>query len=154
MNKPEPRLINILIGKSIVETVFVAALALVFRVDVLPPTFHGWGELDAVQQSVKGWAVDNADPWKRVEVQLVIDDRLYGTQVASLSRPDVSNAGWSKDEWHGYSFKVPSLTPGQHEARVYTLHRSEKDGPYTMQLLGDPIRFTVGNDGTARGVSR
>ncbi len=48
---------------------------------------------------------------ERVEVQLFIDGKLVGTQVAHLSRPDVLAAGWSKDEWHGYNFIVPGLIP-------------------------------------------
>ena len=91
--------------------------------------------------------VNDADPWKRVEVQLFIDGKLIGTQVAHLSRPDVLAAGWSKDEWHGYSFDVDGLTPGPHEARVYALHSSGAGARYTLQLLGDPIRFEVNPDG-------
>ena len=57
------------------------------------------------------------DPWQRVEVQLFIDGKLMGTQVAHHSRPDVSAAGWAKDEWHGYNFVVPGLATGTHEAQ-------------------------------------
>jgi hypothetical protein len=68
--------------------------------------------------------------------------------VASLSRPDVLAAGWSRDEWHGYSFPMAGLTPGVHEARVYALHSSGKGARYTLQLLGDPIQFEVRTDGS------
>ncbi|HET6863473.1 MAG TPA: hypothetical protein VFH91_10500 [Pyrinomonadaceae bacterium] len=150
MKTSPARLIHVLIGKAVLETIFVAALALGFRASTFPPTFHGWGEIDTAQQTVAGWAVDSAHPWSRVEVQLVLDNELVATQVATLSRPDVAKAGWTRDEWHGYAFKLPALKRGAHEARVYAVHKSA--GRYTMQLLGDPIRFSIDSDGTARDV--
>ena len=145
MNNPRPQLINLLIGKSILETVFVAALAVVIFLNVFPPGFKGWGEAVIETRSIAGWGVNNAEPWERVEVQLFIDGKLYGAQVAQLSRPDVSAAGWAKDEWHGYRFEVRELEPGDHEARVYALHRS--GDRLTLQLLGDPVAFGVTGDG-------
>ena len=140
MNNPRSQLINLLIGKSILETILAATIAVVVFLNVFPPAFKGWGEAVGDTQSIAGWAVNNSEPWQRVEVQLFIDGKLHGSQVAELSRPDVSAAGWAKDEWHGYNFAVPELAPGEHEARVYALHRS--GDRFTLQLLGDPIRFT------------
>ena len=133
------KLVNLLIAKSIIETIFVGTLAVVVYVKLFPPTFHGWGEAVAASQSISGWAVDDANPWGRVEVQLFVDGKFVGTTVAQLSRPDVMTAGWSKDEWHGYEFVVTGLTEGMHEAKVYALHRSGER--YTLQLLGNPITF-------------
>ena len=133
------KLVHLLIAKSILETIFVGTLAVVVYVKVFPPTFKGWGEFVAATQSISGWAVDDADPWRRVEVQLFIDGKLAGTTVAQQSRPDVVKAGWAKDEWHGYNFVVSDLGEGMHEARVYALHQSGEK--YTLQMLGDPIRF-------------
>jgi hypothetical protein len=133
------RLVHLLIVKSILDTIFVGALAVVVYTRLFPPTFHGWGEAVAESRSISGWAVNNADPWGRVEVQLFIDGNFVGTTVAQLSRPDVSAAGWAKDEWHGYEFNLTGLSEGMHEARVYALHRS--GARYTLQLLGNPIRF-------------
>ena len=133
------KLVNVLIAKSILETIFVGTLSVVVYVKLFPPTFHGWGEAVAESQSISGWVVDNADPWRRVEVQLFIDGKLVGTQVAHLPRPDVVAAGWSKDEWHGYNFDLSGFSEGVHEARVYALHQSGES--YTLQMLGDPIRF-------------
>jgi len=135
------KLVNILLAKSIIETIFVGALAVVVYMKLFPPTFHGWGEAVVESRSISGWAVDNADPWRRVEVQLFVDGRLVGTQVGQLSRPDVVSAGWAKDEWHGYSFVVSGLSVGMHEARVYALHKSGER--YTLRMLGDPIRFEM-----------
>ena len=135
------KLVNVLIAKSLLETIFVGALAVVVYVKLFPPTFHGWGEAVVETRSIAGWVVDDADPWRRVEVQLFIDGKLVGTQPAQLSRPDVAAAGWAKDEWHGYNFVVNGLTAGTHEARVYALH--QHDDRYTLRMLGDPIRFEV-----------
>ena len=135
------KLTNLLIVKSILDTLLVATIAVVVYLNAFPPTFHGWGEAVAASRSISGWVVDDADPWRRVEVQLFIDGKLAGMQVAQLSRPDVHDAGWSKDEWHGYSFVLNDLAAGAHEARVYAVHPSGNGARYTLQLLGDPIRF-------------
>jgi hypothetical protein len=135
------KLVNLLLAKSILETIFVGALALIVYTKLFPPTFHGWGEAVVEARSISGWAVDDADPWRRVELQLFIDGKLVETQVAQLSRPDVVAAGWAKDEWHGYTFAVNGLSEGTHEARVYALHKS--GDRYTLQLLGNPIQFDV-----------
>ena len=148
MNKPQ--LVNVLIGKSIVETILIGAIAVGAYLNAFPPTFHGWGEAVVESRSIAGWAVNNAAPLQRVEVQVFIDGKLSGTQIANLSRPDVGAAGWSRDEWHGYNFSLPSLTAGDHEARIYALHESGDAARYTLQLLGDPVRFGVNADGSWR----
>jgi hypothetical protein len=135
------QLVNLLIAKSILETVIVGTLAVVVYTRLFPPTFHGWGEAVVESHSISGWAVNDADPWRRVEVQLFVDGKLVGTQVAQLSRPDVVTARWAKDEWHGYNFVLNDLAVGMHEAGVYALHQS--GDRYTLQMLGDPIRFEV-----------
>lgn len=146
MKKATAQFVSVLIAKSIFDTVLVGTIAVVVYLNVFPPTFHGWGEAVRESRSISGWVVTDAEPWQRVEVQLFIDGKLVGTQVAQLSRPDVVAAGWSKDEWHGYSFIVPQLAAGTHEARVYALHASGAGARYTLQMLGDPIRFEVNED--------
>ena len=146
--KPTAPLVNLIIAKSILETVLVGTIAVVVYTRVFPPTFHGWGEAVVEARSISGWVIDDADPWRRVEVQLFIDGKFVGTQVAQLSRPDVVGAGWGKDEWHGYSFVVNGLGEGMHEAKVYALHQSGEK--YTLQLLGYAIRFQVDADGRWR----
>src|ERR1044072_5386174 len=125
-----PRLVNLLIAKSILETILVGTIAVVVYLNAFPPTFKGWGEAVPASQGIAGWVVSDADPWRRVEVQLFVDGKLMGTQVAHLSRPDVVAAGWSKDEWHGYNFQLTDLNPGTHEARVYALHSSGNGARY------------------------
>jgi hypothetical protein len=140
MKPSRSQLVNLLIGISILQTVFVGVLSVVVWTKAFPPTFHGWGEAIG-SQAIAGWAVNNAAPWERVEVHLFIDDKLYATQVAQQTRPDVRDRGWAQDDWHGYWFPLAALPPGQHEARVYALHRS--GNRMTLQLLGDPIRFVT-----------
>ena len=141
------RLVNLLIAKSILETILVGTIAVVVYLNAFPPAFKGWGEAVVSSQSIAGWVVSDTDLWRRVEVQLFIDGKLAGTQVAYLSRPDVAAAGWARDEWHGYNFPLTWLSPGVHEARVYALHSSGKGTRYTLQLLGDPIKFELQTNG-------
>ena len=141
------KLVNLLIVKSILDTILVATIAVVVYLNAFPPTFHGWGEAVVQEKRIAGWAVNDAAPWERVEVQLFIDGKLAGTQVAQLSRPDVVASGWSRDEWHGYSFPLSDLK-GVHEARVYAVHASGNGARYTLQMLGDPIKFEILEDGT------
>ena len=148
------QLVNLLIAKSILETVLVGTIALVFYVKAFPPSYRGWGEAVPETQTIQGWAVNNADPFQRVEVQLFIDGRFRNKQIATYSRPDVVAAGWAKDEYHGYIFLSPKLDAGKHEARVYALHSSGEGERYTLQMLGDPIRFEIKNDGSWAADSR
>lgn len=145
MKTPSTRLVHLLIGKSIVETLLVGALAVFTFIIVLPPYFHGWGEV--TETGIAGWVVNNASPWERVEVQLFVDGRFVGQRIANQSRPDVSAAGWGKDAWHGYTFVITSVPAGMHEARIYALHDSGGGIRKSLQLLGKPIPFWVDRDG-------
>lgn len=135
------KLVHLLLAKSILETIFVGTLAVVVYVKLFPPTFHGWGEAVVETQTISGWVVNNANPDERVEVQLYIDERFITRAGAADPRPDIVAAGWSKDPWHGFNFWISKLPPGQHEARVYAVHRIADGSRYTLQLIGDPIQF-------------
>ena len=148
MKKPTSNLVNALIAKSIFETVLVGTVAVVVYLNAFPPIYQGWGEAVAETQTIHGWVVNYARPWERVEVQLFIDGRFIKKEEAYHSRPDIVAAGWSNDEYHGYGFAVPKMESGIHEARVYALHTVGKGARYTLQLVGDPIRFEIRNDGT------
>ncbi len=139
------KLFRILVAKSIIEVFFVGALAVGFVLSTFPPYFHGWGE--ATPQGIEGWVVNYWAPWDRVEVQLFIDGHFTATGMANLSRPDVVAAGWAKDQWHGYAFVLPKLPPGNHEARVYAIHESANGNRQSLQLVGNPIRFAVDQNG-------
>ncbi|HKE55077.1 MAG TPA: hypothetical protein VKB46_00180 [Pyrinomonadaceae bacterium] len=150
MNKS--KLVNVLIGKTILEVLLVSAVAVGFYLKAFPPFFHGWGE--ATPHTIAGWAVNNAAPWDRVQVQLFIDGKFITTGIANLSRPDVVAKGWARDEWCGFSFPPPSLSEGPHEARVFALHGSGGGVRYTLQLLGDPINFNVNADGSLTDMTK
>ena len=141
------KLAQALIAKSIAESILVGALAVTFYISAFPPTYHGWGEV--LPNGIAGWAVNQADPWERLEVQLFIDGEFVAGGTANQSRPDVVAAGWARDEWHGYKFTGLTFHgPGRHQARVYVLHSSRQGSRQTLQMLGDPIWFDVDDQGT------
>lgn len=146
MKTPSISLVHVLIGKSVIETLLVGTLAVVAFMNVLPPYFRGWGDVN--EPGISGWAVNNAAPWSRVEIQIFVDGKFMAQGVADQSRADVLAAGWSKDEWHGYTFPIRGLTVGAHEARIYALHQSEAGERKTLQQLGAPLHFSVAPDGT------
>lgn len=152
MKTPSTTLVHVLIGKSILETLLLGALAVFTFIRVLPPYFHGWGEV--TDTSISGWVVNNAAPWDRVEVQLFVDGKFVADAVANESRPDVFAAGWAKDQWHGYTFPLTSLNAGLHEARVYALHDSGDGDRKSLQLVGDPIGFSVDANGKPGALRR
>ena len=149
MLTPNRKLVHVLIGKSIVETLFIGALAVVTFTAVFPPHFHGWGEV--TNEAIAGWAVNNAEPYQRVPVQLFIDGEFVASSVADLSRPDVSAAGWARDPWHGYLFRLPSLPAGRHQARIYAVHDSGDGKRKSLQLLGYPLTFTIDDGRLVKG---
>jgi hypothetical protein len=151
MKQPSMKLVHYLIGKAIAETIVLGTLAVLFFITVFPPYFRGWGQ--ATPAGISGWVVDNAAPWDRVEIQLFIDGKFVATGIANLPRPDVLAAGWSRDEWHGYTFSVGPLAAGAHQALVYAMHESGKGARRTLQSVGDPIRFSVAHDGTLTDLS-
>ncbi len=150
MSEPTLKLVHVLIGKSIVESLLIGALAIAFVYTAFPPSFRGWGEV--ANQRVSGWAVNTAKPQERVVVQLFVDGNFVAHGVANESRPDVREAGWATDEYHGYSFSLTPLAPGEHEARVYALHKQADGANQSLQLLGNPILFRTEEAGGATRV--
>lgn len=148
MKTPATTLVHVLIGKSILETLLVGVLAVITFITVLPPYFHGWGEV--TDTGISGWVVNDAAPWDRVEIQLFIGGRFVATALANQPRPDVLAAGWSKDQWHGFTFSfssAASLPRGLQEARVYALHDSGGGVRKSLQLVGDPLSVIVDEAG-------
>jgi hypothetical protein len=145
------KLVHVLIGKSIVETLLIGALAVFTFITVFPPYFHGWAEV--TDTGIAGWAVNNSEPSQRVQVQLFINGQFVAASVAELARPDVSAAGWASDPRHGYVFPVPKLPVGRHEARIYALHNSGEGNRKSLQLLGDPVVFSIEPEGKVVKVS-
>ena len=141
-SKSRARLVHLLISKSIVEALLIAAVAVAFFFATTNP--HLRGVLDAANQvSVTGWAVDESRPYARVEVQLFVDDRFTSAAVADQYRPDVHRARRADDDWHGFVFSTPHLPVGEHEARVYAVHSNGSGARKTLQLIGKPYRFRI-----------
>jgi len=149
MKKPKIKLVHVLIAKSIVETLFVSILVVVYFLDVFPH-FHGWGEV--TPHTISGWAVNSRNPHERVEVQLFVDGRFVARTVANQSRPQVVSGGWANDQWHGFSLPVSEMRSGDYEARVYALHESGGGARKTLQLVGHAFRFHVAADGTLKSL--
>ena len=102
------------------------------------------GVLDrADSQTVAGWAVDEAHPSVRIELQLYIDDKFVADTAADQFRPDVHEAKRAEDDWHGFVFQTPKLQTGEHEARVYAVHSNGAGARRTLQLIGKPYRFRI-----------
>jgi len=128
-------------------TVVCGALAVGARSLFFPPRFRGFGEVTAAGR-VAGWVVDaRAAPSRPVEVRLYIDGAFAAAASADLPRPDVLAAGRARDERCGYSFALPALAAGEHEARVYAAHTVGGGAYRTLQQTGAALRFRVGEDG-------
>ena len=140
MKTPSASLVHVLIIKSVLEALLVVSLAVFTFIRILPADFQGAVEITG--EGLSGWVVNNAAPWDRVEVQLFVDGKFVASTVANESRRDLVTQGWSKDEWHGYTFPLTSLNAGLHEARVYALQPTGDRTRKTLQLVGDPISFS------------
>jgi len=149
MKKPPINLVHVLIAKSIIETLFISALVVVYFLDVFPH-FHGWGE--ATPRAISGWAVNSRNPTEHVEVQLFVDDKFVARTVASQPRPQVVAGGWAKDEWHGFTIPVAAIEAGYHEGRVYAINNSGGGSRKTLQMLGHVLHFQVIPDGTLKSL--
>jgi|ERR1041385_4070363 hypothetical protein len=141
-NKARARLIHLLISKSMVEALLIAAVAVGFYFVTTNPNLRGVLD-NADKTSANGWAVDESNPAARVEVQLFVDDAFCDAGTANEYRPDVHAAQRASDDWHGFSLRIPALNPGHHEARVYAVHSSGGGARRTLQLIGKPFNFHV-----------
>src|SRR6267143_420364 len=88
MKTSSPKLIHVLIAKSIAETLLIGALAVLTFITVFPPYFHGWSEV--TETGISGWVINNAAPWDRVEVQLFVDGSFVGTTFACRQKQNNS----------------------------------------------------------------
>ena len=145
--KLRARRLQLVLGLLIATTLAILAISLYWNFTFFPPGFTGWGEVTH-DQTIAGWAIHRDDPSKRVEVQLYIDDQFAGDAIAELPRPDVVQAGWTSDPYCGYVFTLPTLSVGNHEARVYALSRVRNGNYVTLQMTGNPLRFSVNADKT------
>jgi len=141
------RLSHALIAKSLVEALFIVALAVYFSYTNFNTYFRG--SVDTADgRIVTGWVVNEASPGERVEVYLYVDGHFINRGVADAPRPDVFEAGRSLDAYHGFVFNLPPLPPGRtYEARVYALHATTDPARRTLQEFSVPKRFAVTADG-------
>lgn len=137
------RLAHLIIAKSIAEALLVSAFAVGFYYFAFNPHFRG--SVDTVdERRISGWVTDESRPAERVEVQLYLDGKFAASRLADEPRPDIREAGRAPDERHGFTFPLSTREPGEHEARVYAVHASSGGVRRTLQLIGPPLRFTVG----------
>ena len=143
-NKSRARLVYLLISKSIAEALLITAVAVGFYFATTNPYLRGVLD-EADKTSITGWAVDESNPVAAVDVQLFIDDKFAAASVANQYRPDVHAAKRAPDDWHGFVFQTPpQLASGDHEARVYAVHSNGAGVRRTLQLIGKPYRFRIG----------
>lgn len=140
------RLSRALIAKSIVEALFVVALAVYFAYANINPFFRG--SIDkADQRTIEGWVVNEAKPDERVEVHLYIDGHFVSRRLADAPRADVLSAGRSFDAYHGFVFNTPALPSGDaYEARVYATHVTGGGERRVLQEFDGARRFGVATE--------
>ena len=141
-----------LVAKSVAEVLFVAALFAAFSYAHFHPRFRGAVDV-ADARMVEGWAVDEAEPGRQVEVQLFIDGQFVAQRRAELHRPDVLAAGRASSAGHGFRFETPPLAAreAEYEARVYALHAAGGGERRTLNQIGKALRFRVSqNDDPGR----
>jgi hypothetical protein len=146
------RLSKILVGKSLIETLFVVALVVVFSYIHFNPRLRG--TLDAAdEREVVGWVVDESDPGRQVEVELYIDGHFVARRRADAPRPDVLAAGRAASAYHGYIFETPPLPArdAEYEARIFAVHEGADADRIGLQLVGKSLRFKVQPSVTSDG---
>jgi hypothetical protein len=136
------KLLQLLIAKSIIEALLVTVLAVSFYLVVTNPNLRGWLD-QADARTISGWVVNDKSAGTQVEVQLFIDDKFVENRIANAFRPDVRQAQRAGDDWHGFVFQTPPLPAGQHEARVFAVHRGGSAERRTLQVVGKPLQFRV-----------
>ena len=144
------KLVQLLIGKSVLEALLITGVSVAFYFATTNPNIRGWLD-QADDKVVSGWAVDESTPPERVELQLFIDGKFIDDRLAAEFRPDVHAANRADDDWHGFVFKSPPLQSGEHEARVYAMHVSGRGVRRTLQLIGKPLRFHIDHNNEQRG---
>ena len=132
--------VRLLIGKSIVEALLATTVAAGVFLATTNPNLRGWLD-QADGNTISGWAVDDGNAGRRVDVQLFIDDKFIEQRAANELRADVHRTNRAQDDWHGFIFKTPVLAAGEHEARVYVLPSGAISARRTLQIIGNPLRF-------------
>jgi hypothetical protein len=119
------RLLRTIIAKSLIEIIFVCAVATLAAFSNFSPLLRG--AIDVADQTrVAGWVLDPLDPDRVIEVQLFIDGNFVTAKLADERRDDLVEAGVTTKPGHGFTFRLDSLNlaDGSHTAQVYALRES------------------------------
>lgn len=151
------RLVYFLIGKAILEALFVAALVVGFYVTAFHTNLRGWSERS--EGRIVGRVVDTNAPSAPVEVQLYVDDcfiadGLAADGLASVSRSGASVQNRAPDASPNFQFDIPPLDAGEHLAEIYAVRESNGGARRVLQLIGKPVRFVVGASNKSATVVR
>ncbi len=142
------RLVNFLIGKAILEALFVASLAGGFYLTAFHTNLRGWSEIS--EGHIIGRIVGTDAPSAPVEVKLYVDDRFITDGLAADDSKNFSRAAAASvqnratDDSHNFQFDIPLLDAGEHVAEVYAVRQSGGGARRVLQLIGKPLRFVVG----------
>lgn len=148
------RLVRFLIGKAILEALFVVALVVVFYVTAFHTNLRGWSEIS--EGHIVGRVIDTYAPFAPIDVQLYVDNRfiaagLAADSLASISRDSATEHLRAPDASHNFQFDMPVLNAGEHIAEVYAVLESGNGARRVLQLIGKPVHFVVGaSDKNAR----
>jgi len=133
-------IVKLLIGKSIIDALFLTIVVAIYSYSALPPSYRGW--VDAADaQTVAGWAVARGMPRHQIQVQLYIDGQFVQAAVTGGKRLDVAAMYPELDENCGFTFNVPQLQAGIHTARVFAVGVAGDDP--VLRQIGPSLPISV-----------
>lgn len=67
------------------------------------------GYLDEAScDSIRGWAVDEQNLERTVQIEILVDDKPYVSLLANEARPDIQKVYGAKGLYHGFKYAVPA----------------------------------------------
>lgn len=146
------RLVHFLIGKAILEALFVAVLVAGFYVTVFHTNLRG--ECETNESGIVGWIVDASAPSAPLEIQLYVDDRFVAKSFANNWLHSAYFQRRAPVGSRRFQFDIPPLDAGEHVAEVYAVRESGAGARRVLQLIGNPVRFVIGTSDKNRTVVR
>jgi hypothetical protein len=135
------RLTRVLVAKSVIEALFVVALALYFFYPIFNSPVHGSIEV-ADQHTIAGWVINKSQPGMPIEVHLYIDGHFVSRHTAHTATSNSTHSFQSGA--YNFAFKTPLLAPGaEHEARVYVMRGASDGKRLLLQEIGAARQFRV-----------
>jgi hypothetical protein len=131
------RLLKGVATKLVVDLVFVCVIVSLTAFSQSSPLVRG--RVDVVEAGrVAGWVFDPRSPDADVEVQLFVDGRLALAKAANEFRPDLTEAGVSKNPNHGFTFALTELNlpAGSHKMEVFVVRPGIAGGKVLRRLDG------------------